>query len=529
MMNFRPSIEKRLRRLAQIDGNRALERVELERCRRDAVYWFDNWAWTYDPRNVADGLPAYVPFDLFERQAELLRWIAARVAAREEGLLEKSRDVGWTWVAAGFALHAWRFAPGFKTTIGSRKEEYVDRIGDPDSIFEKMRLLLYRLPIWMRPDNFHSDVDDNFRRLINRDNGNVVVGEAGDNMGRGGRATLYLIDEGAFIERADRVEAAIQGNADCRIWASSSNGPGNLFSRKRHSGRLRPDQIFTFHYRDDPRKDTTWVAKKKGELEAHIWAAEYEIDYSASIEGVVIPGKWVEAATRLAQLVDIQRVGPGVGGLDVGGGKAKSVFVGRFDVLVVAPEYWLEPDTTDTANRALDHAEALGVAVLNYDAIGIGQGVQSTLTRSDRTKVKTVGINVGDPASYTVIWPDGRSSRQRFANLKAELWWTVRERLRCTWEHVRFLEGDSEGTEHQLSELLALPQHAELTTELSTPRSFRNEKGLILIESKTQLAARGVASTDFADALVLTFVHPADNVTIHAPTVEVAERGWSWT
>lgn len=279
---------RRLTLLRDLKDNPAAQAVEKEFCRRDPVHWFNNWAWTYDPRAVANKLPAYLPFDLFPRQVDLVGWLLARVAGSEEGLVEKSRDVGWTWVAAGFALNRWLFCPGFKTTFGSRKEEYVDRIGDPDSIFEKIRLLYYRLPLWMRPVGFDPNEHDNFRRLINPANGNVIVGEAGDNMGRGGRATLYLVDEGAYIERAERVEASIVANADCRVWASSVNGRDNLFARKRHEGGLRQEQIFRFHWRDDPRKDDAWAAKVRATLETRIWAAEYDIDYEASADGVQI-------------------------------------------------------------------------------------------------------------------------------------------------------------------------------------------------------------------------------------------------
>lgn len=242
---LKASLIRRYELLDRLDKDPEAQAIALELSSKDIAWWFNNFCWTFDPRLAARKLPAYLPFDLFPRQEELVRWLEERVSNSEEGLVEKSRDVGWTWVAAGFALNKWLFSPGFKTTFGSRKEVYVDKIGDPDSIFGKVRLLLERLPPWMRPEGFKRSDHDNFMRLLNPANGNVISGEAGDNMGRGGRSTLYVVDEGAFIEHAESVDAAVTGNADCRIWASSVNGMGNVFYRKRHSGNI---PVFRFHW-----------------------------------------------------------------------------------------------------------------------------------------------------------------------------------------------------------------------------------------------------------------------------------------
>jgi hypothetical protein len=62
----------------------------------------------------------------------------------------------------------------------------------------------------------------------------------------------------------------------------------NFFARKRHGGQLRPDQIFRFHFSDDPRKTPVWAARERKRLEPHVWASEYDIDYTASAAGVAL-------------------------------------------------------------------------------------------------------------------------------------------------------------------------------------------------------------------------------------------------
>ena len=515
----RGSIIRRLELLRALDASPQARAIELELCRRDVVRWFSNFTWTYDPRAIASGNPAFMPFDLFPRQIEMVRFMEARLTAREDGLIEKSRDIGFTWVAGGFALHRWLFVSGFKTTFGSRKEEYVDRFGDPDSIFEKIRLLLYRLPWWMRPEGFKPAEHDNHMRWLHPTNENVIRGEAGDQMGRGGRSSLFLIDEAAFIERAERVDAATSANTDVRIWGSTVNGMGNLFARKRH-GSMRPEQVFRFHYTDDPRKTPEWVVTKRANVEPHTWASEYDIDYAASVEGICIPAKWVQSAQRIANLVALEPLVKGVAGLDVGAGKSRSVFIARFGPVVHPPIAWGDPDTIETANRGIDAAQSAKatradgkpctVTLLRFDSVGVGAGVAAALARHKRAGITTSGVNVGEPPS-DAVWPDGETSTEKFANLKAEAWFLMRERFKVTHETVLYLDGETGGHMHPLCDLIALPPDshgadaAALASQLSLPKWSRNERGKIMLEKKDELARRGIASPDHAEALALTF------------------------
>lgn len=509
--------------MARIGLNPDAIAVELEVCRRDIYHWFDSWCWTYDPRRVAgQGLTAekglaHIPLDLFERQRELVAWTEERISLAEDGLCEKSRDIGFTWVMGAVALHKWLFVPGFKTTFGSRKEEYVDKIGDPDSILEKIRMLQRGFPRWMMPRGWDPQKHDNFLRLYNPFNDNLIRGEAGDQMGRGGRSTLYIIDEAAFIERADRVEASTSANTDIRIWGSSVNGMGNLFARKRFGGSLHPRQIFRYHYSHDPRKTPEWIEKKRRSLEAHVWASEYELDYSASVEGICIPAKWVEAAKIIKTLVEIVPHTRGVAGGDVGAGRAQSVVVCRFGPVVRRPCAWGEPDTIETAHRMVDFAKLqtfvredgwqCSVGELLYDNVGVGRGTGDALKRQDKLPCK--GVNVGIPASKT-MWPDGETSQEKFVNLKAEAWWITREQFKRTYEMVLFMQGKPGGQEHEASTLISLPDDTEgpeamaLAGQISLVKWQRDEKGKIQIESKQHLAMRGIASPDYADALILT-------------------------
>lgn len=487
--------------------------AEKAKCASDVLHWFDSFVWTYDPRLIGKPGGAYVRFRLWPRQRDAVLWLMGRIEAVEEGLIEKSRDAGATYLAAGVALHQWLFSPGFKATFGSRKVDYVDKKDNPDSIFAKIRIMLRRLPPELLPAGFSWTQHDNYMRLFNPETGAIISGEGGEDMGRGGRSSMYVLDEAAFVPNAESVEAALSGNTDCVIWVSSVNGMGNLFARKRHS-ILKPHQIMRLHWRDDPRKSEEWAdAKKASFSDPTTWASEYDIDYSASVEGICIPAPWVESAKRLVELEP--RLKPGsetVLGGDVGAGKARSVIVTRRGPIVDPPESRAEPDTTETAHWMLDIARRTAARKLNFDAPGVGAGVASTLMHNPLDGLDVLPVNTGTPPSVA-RWPDGRTSEEIFGNQKAEIWWLCRTALQRTHEHVLALESKDGGREHPLADLLALPsgdrESDQLCLEMSLVRWERNEKGKIVIERKDALKRRGIASPDYADALMLTFVEPA--------------------
>lgn len=465
----------------------------------------EDWVTTFDPRLVNQGRAAYVPFVLFPRQREGILWLWDLYRDRQEAILEKSRDCGASWFTLAFSWWLWTFHSGVQIGFGSRKESFVDRIGDPDSLFQKFRIILDRLPVELKPLDFKANEDVPFMRLKNRENGSVVIGHGGRNIGRGGRSSIYFVDEAAFLEYPEDAQAALSANADAKVWVSTPNGTGNPFYRMRFSGNF---PVFTFHWSEDPRKDKEWYENKRRTLEPEVLAQEVDLDYEASDTQVVIPSLWVRASRSLHDtlerdgLLPCRPKGGGIGGLDVAaGGPAKSVMIPRYGAVIGEHESWSDDDTIDVAGKANQLAKDAGCWLLNFDSIGVGRGVAAAFRRM--TGVRTTGVNVGDRPTRT-LWPDGKRAIDKFVNLKAELWWVVRDRLRLTYEHWLHYAGEG-GVRHELDDLLLLRRDDALCAELSLPRYHHTESGKIQIESKRQMASRGVASPDYADALMLTF------------------------
>ena len=296
---------------------------EHELCRRDVVHWVRWWVWTQDPR--LDSGQKILPLDPFPRQVDFLRWLEERERTKTSGLVCKGRGTGITWLCVCFAMHRWLFEPAWAGTFASRREDLVDSLGDMSSILPKARYLLSRLPVWMMPRHFKMERDAGFMKLRNPGNGATVIGEHGDQIGRGGRASALILDEAAFIPRLAGVFAAAAETSDVQICVSTPGMPGDPFDQR--CDRADIHEIFEIDWRQDPRKNQAWATAKRAEIGPMLFAKEYECNRKISMEGLVIQPQWVQAAQRLRGLVDLQPSGRVVCGGDVGGGgKGRSVF-----------------------------------------------------------------------------------------------------------------------------------------------------------------------------------------------------------
>ena len=103
------------------------------------VQFIMDWLDTYDPRRAGS---KWIPFVFFTRQEDYILFIHDLRHDHENGLVEKARDMGATWLSCGYDVWSFLFIDNDSLGWGSRKQDLVDTIGDPDSIFEKMRLML---------------------------------------------------------------------------------------------------------------------------------------------------------------------------------------------------------------------------------------------------------------------------------------------------------------------------------------------------------------------------------------------------
>ena len=471
--DYRPVFEARIERLKRLRADAAILPGLKEFYATHPVEFINDWGMTFDPRNVERGFEAVTPFLLFPKQAEFVRWVVDRWHGREDGLVEKSRDMGASWLCVAIAAWMWLFKPGTVIGFGSRKEEYVDRLGDPKSLFWKIRQFINLLPVELQPKGYVEKVHAPSMRILNPENGSTIVGESGDNIGRGNRTSVYFVDEAAFLERQESVAAALSQTSNCKLHVSTPNGAGNVFYRMRMGGRI---PVFVFDWRDDPRKDQAWYERQKATLDPVIVAQEIDRDYTASVTNAFIPGDIVTACMSKGP-ADVRAVGSLQVGVDVARfGDDKTCITFRQGRVVYPQIVFGKADVVDVAGRVKDAINSWGgkVAQIAVDSIGIGAGVADMLRR-DYPKGIVVDVN------SSLRMSDGQNY-----NLRARMWRDLREYLKNG---------------------AVLPNDPELATELSALQ-YEYRGGELLLESKDDAKRRGVKSPDRADSLALTFAYP---------------------
>lgn len=443
------------------------------------VEFITDWGMTFDPRNAEIGLPTTMPFLLFPKQAEFIQWLYDRWRGREDGLAEKSRDMGVSWLCVAFAVWMWRYYPGTVIGFGSRKEEYVDDLNDPKSLFWKARQFINLLPIEFRPAGWDAKKCAPFMTIRNPENGSAIVGEAGDNIGRGNRTSIYFKDESAFYERPDAIDAALSQTSNCKIDVSTPNGNGNPFCRKRMSGKI---PIFTFHWKDDPRKDEAWYRKQQDQLDPVILAQEVNIDYNASVEDVFINGELIEQAMNLGP-ADIERPTCGwIVGVDAAHeGNDESVIHCRRGRLNLKQVTRRQVDGIQLAALVIDICSQLGQIGGQVDGIvieldGPGTSCYDQLRNNARYRKIVYGVHTGAKVS------DGRNY-----NVRARMWRDCRQ----------YLEDGGN----------VLFRDSELKSQVCSVK-YKYKNGELLMQDKKEYKKEYGRSPDRADAFVLTFAVP---------------------
>lgn len=486
-----------------------------------------DWVDTYDPRNAGQsGKMVRMPFMLFPRQKDMVRFLYACLNGEADGLVEKCRDAGATWVCVAFSVWLWLFWDGAAVGWGSRKEDLVDKLGIMDSIFEKLRAVIRGLPREFLPEGFSEKDHLTYMRCINPANGATILGESGNNIGRGGRTRIYFKDESAHYERPELIEAALGDNTRVQIDISSVNGLGNVFHRKREAGVeweggeavKGKTNIFVFDWSDHPEKTFEWyeARRKKAEEEGmlHIFAQEVDRDYASSVQGIVIPAAWVTAAIDAHKRLDFTDDGQWVAGLDVADeGTDLSALAQRKGVVLKHCENWGQVDTGKTARRALHKMIAPSQTWLMYDSIGVGAGCKAEFNRLEEEGLLPPGLRI-EPwaASAAVLFPEETIIRDDpntpinkdyYANLKAQAWMALRQRFWNTFQAVT--ESKDIDTEELISidsDTISPQMLVQLKKELSQATSSLSPAKLKVVIDK---APDGTRSPNMADAVVMAF------------------------
>ena len=197
---------------------------------KDVLFAFNGFFYTLDVRKRPRHNQPFCTYE--DYQDKTILDIVGHINGKRDLVLEKSRDMGASWMVIGSFFWVWlNPAGGGDFLLGSRIEDYVDKAGDMRTLIQKARYLLYRLPPWLLPDGFNRNKHDNFMRLLNPETGATITGESNNaNFSTGGRYAAVLFDEFAKWETTDTPAWTAAGDATpCRIAISTPFGAAGRY------------------------------------------------------------------------------------------------------------------------------------------------------------------------------------------------------------------------------------------------------------------------------------------------------------
>lgn len=210
-----------------------------------------------------------------------------------------------------------------------------------------------------------------------------------------------------------------------------------------------------------------------------LWESKVLGEFPKQSENSLISLSWIERAAEEGLVLLTEESELYDAGLDVAGpGENETVLTIRRGPNIVLQRGWAKPDPRGEVVAVLKDGPWAGkLRTFNIDEIGIGWGIM--LHMKDIFGKKIVrGINVGD----------GSRLPERFKNLKAELYWGLRE---------RFKSGQIAGLTNEKAQ-----------GQLATIRYEHTPHGLVKIESKEDMISDGIVSPDYAESTMLAYAPP---------------------
>ncbi len=315
-MTWEASLDAELRRRSRLylrckndDTTRA---NVLTLCRRDPLYWLDNFAWTIDTRIEGED-KQNLPLVAFTYQREVFKLFLGIGGPqyRDAGgdlwplLIDKFRAAGLTEIITKAMVWGWLFDSGCNYGVMSRSENEVDDRID-DCLFGRVRTTIAALPAWMRPSGWRGEKPDRYldRHMSarNPDNGNVIMGSSTSGSAfRSRRQRRVFYDEASMPHDGIMlpVMRSLQSVSRALCLVATPNG-WNHFARMIHGEIVQTtrwgDPLPKYgwmHVRCtwdmDPRNTPEWFERTKILMTDEEFAQEINISYEASTPGRIWP------------------------------------------------------------------------------------------------------------------------------------------------------------------------------------------------------------------------------------------------
>ena len=247
---------------------------ETLKCRQDPIYALKTYAKIKHPEQ------GIIPFRLYSFQDDAID----NFVNHRYNIVLKGRQLGFSTIAAGYIAWLMTFFRNKEILIMAIKQETAK------NLIEKVRLIVDSFPHWLKPEL----IQDNKLLIKLANNSRAKAISTTSDAGRSESLSLLVIDEAAFVEKADEIWTAIQPTlatgGDCML-LSTPNGVGNWF----HKMWTDSEQGLNDFYRqlvrwsEHPDRDEDWSKTTRRAIGKKRFAQEHDCDFIHSGDNVIDP------------------------------------------------------------------------------------------------------------------------------------------------------------------------------------------------------------------------------------------------
>lgn len=235
--NKRDNLEFRAFVLRRADENPDYRSGLIAACREDILFYINTFVWQFNPKEKKNRFLKMGPMVTWDYQDEAFTsrdpkrpGILWCIENDEDCLIEKSRDMGASWMCLLAYEWLWHFHPWNRLLCISRNEDMVDKPGEPKSLFWKVDHIHQHLPRWLMPKGW--DQKKHRRSMIfeNPENHSVLSGEASTGKaGVGDRCTSIFLDEFSQIKEDKQMRHRTADTTNSRIFNGTHIGKATEF------------------------------------------------------------------------------------------------------------------------------------------------------------------------------------------------------------------------------------------------------------------------------------------------------------
>ncbi len=240
------NIEFRKWLIKQCQNSRRRQAV-VDACRHDILFYVNAFCFTFDPRKKE----SILPFVTYKYQDRGFLDVLDCIDTGRDLVIEKSRDMGASWISLLCMEWMWHFQPGKSFLMISRKLDLVDKPGDPRALFWKIDLAHKMMPEWLLPPGYGPDCRKKYH-FENPHNFSTIDGEATTQAsGVGDRRTAIFLDEFSRMENGASILSGTADTTNCRIINFTPWGTNNAaykLAKREDIRKLR------FHWSEHPEK-----------------------------------------------------------------------------------------------------------------------------------------------------------------------------------------------------------------------------------------------------------------------------------